>query len=269
MWRTSFGRSAVLAGIASLAASLAVAAPAARPATWADWVGDYRGALAWRNCTVAGARTATLALDATDGVIALELAPAGMALRAMTLVEEEGGWIAQDGDVSLRVTRPRAATIAVALELASGCTMRGTLRRTAARVAACDRLAGWARIEARCTKVTARLEDVAALARTRWKPGDAARCSERADRVELAMVDAGCAPLPDVTTAVPHACRSLVERTRALVACRPRSAAIVDHVMRLVRDAERAGAAAAAFEGRCQDAERKVLQIGAGLGCRL
>jgi hypothetical protein len=44
--------------------------------------------------------------------------------------------------------------------------VHGTLRRPSTGIAACDRLAGWARVEARCTKLTKpALENVARLVR--------------------------------------------------------------------------------------------------------
>ena len=147
-----------------LTSSQAVAAPS----TWADWVGDYRGSLSWRQCTAPGERTATLALDAIDGALRIDLAPAGAALRALSLTAEDEVWVGQDGDVSVRVARtPNAIDVAVTYE--SGCTMRGKLARATTGVPACDRLLAWSRIEAACTKTAAKLEDATALAKLKWK----------------------------------------------------------------------------------------------------
>jgi hypothetical protein len=192
----------------------------ASPPTWADWVGDFRGSLTWRRCTAPGEPTATLAFDAIDGATRIDLAPAGAALRALSLTPEDEAWVAQDGDVQLRVSRNKPNTIDVAIDYESGCTVRGRLARKTSGVPACDRLLGWSRIETACTKTSTKLEDHAALARHAWKKTDAARCSTRADKLALAMVDAGCAPHPDPN--IGHRavqCRALVELTQKLGRC--------------------------------------------------
>ena len=207
MWRWLIGL--ILTG------SQAVAAP-----TWADWVGDYRGALTWRQCTAPGEASTTITIAAIDGAMTIDLAPAGAALRALSLTAEDTTWIAQDGDVSVRVARTHANTIDVAVTYESGCTMRGRLKRASSRVPACDRLIAWSRIEAACTKTNERIEDAQALRVLRWKPRDAARCSARADKLAVAMIDAGCAPHPDPEIAHrSRECRALVEVTQKLVRC--------------------------------------------------
>src|SRR5690242_15254649 len=161
-------RRAVVAGALAVAAA-ALAKPAA-PTTpgWGDWVGDYSGKLAWASCTADGEGSATLPLEATDGTVTIDLTPAGGALESFTLVEDKLGWAAHEGDVTLHIARPKADTIELAIDLESGCQVRGTLKRPSTGIAACDRLAGWARIEAHCTKlVRPALENAARLVRQR------------------------------------------------------------------------------------------------------
>lgn len=187
-------------------AAAAVAKPAETP-RWGDWVGDYSGKLAWTSCTVEGAGSATLAFDAADGQVAIDLAPAGASLEPVTLLEDDTGWTGRNGDVAVHVARPKPDTVDLAVDLDSGCQVRGTLRRASTGIAACDRLAGWARIEQRCTKLTKpALEHLSRLAHQRatWlaAKGDTrgklgAQCDARAQKVELELIDAGCAPNPD------------------------------------------------------------------------
>jgi hypothetical protein len=190
------------------AASGALASPpAAKPRTWADWVGDWEGKLKWSSCTADGAERVSLAIDANDGSVSIDLSPAGSALPPMSLLEDGDGWLGQQGDVTVHLRRGKHDKIELAIDLDSGCHVRGTLARASVGIAACDRLAGWARVESHCTKLTRPpLENAARLARQRaeWRKakGDdrnklAAQCTARSARVEQELVDAGCAPHPD------------------------------------------------------------------------
>jgi hypothetical protein len=198
-------RRAVLIGIFAITAG-ALARPPTAPG-WADWVGDYTGKLTWSSCITEGAGSSTLAVDAVDGAVAIDLSPAGGALEPVMLGDDNGTWIGHREDVAVRLTRPKADTLDLAIDLESGCEVRGTLRRASTGIAACDRLAGWARIEARCTKlVRPALENEARLARQRttWLTAKGAardklagQCEARATKVEAELVDAGCAPNAD------------------------------------------------------------------------
>jgi hypothetical protein len=188
-------------------ASGAVATPAAQPTTWADWVGDWDGKLKWTSCSADGAEHASVPLDAYDGAVSVDLSPAGAALAQMSLVESKGGWAGQQGDVSVRVTRGKSDKLELAIDLDSGCQVRGTLTRASVGIAACDRLAAWARIESHCTKLSRPpLENAARLARQRaeWRKARgadrnklAAQCTARSAKVEQELIDSGCAPHPD------------------------------------------------------------------------
>jgi hypothetical protein len=178
--------------------TVALAAPPKSPPSWADWVGTYEGKLVWKACSAPGEKSAAIPLVATDGAMAIDLAPAHSGLRTVSLVEDDTGWSAQQGDFTVAVKRPRANAIEVTVELSSGCRLEAKLRRTTTAVAACDRLLGWARIEASCTKrPDAPTEDLAKLVATKWRKTDRAACTARADKLERSLVDAGCAPHPD------------------------------------------------------------------------
>src|SRR5262245_58699382 len=192
------GGLALVLGLASSAAAPEKAAPEqaapekAAVSPWADWVGDYSGALTWRGCSAPGAAAAGVVLDAVDAVMSIDLGKLGGGLRAMSLLEEEGGWSARQGDVQVRIARPKTAggagAIDLLVELDSGCTVSGRLQRASSGVPACDRLVSWSRIEARCGKLSQRgkkpLEDAALVAKTAWRAADAEKCVARADRVE-------------------------------------------------------------------------------------
>lgn len=199
---------------------LAVARVEAAPKPWATWVGDYRGSLVWRRCTAPGASVAAVTFEAVDGALRLDLTALGAALRVFSVQQDAAGWSAQDGDLSIRVDQKKPNTLDLAIDYDSGCTARGQLVRATTGVPACDVLLGWSRIEAACTKRETKIEDVAALAKQKWKKADAPACTARADKLALAMIDAGCAPHPDPDIGVRAvACRALADATLKLARC--------------------------------------------------
>ncbi|HSD88206.1 MAG TPA: hypothetical protein VLB44_11850 [Kofleriaceae bacterium] len=199
------------------------------PPSWADWVGDWDGKLKWSSCAIQGEEHATLALDAIDGGVTFDLSPAGGSLPKLSLVEDNTGWVAQQGDVKVRVERT-PKELALTVDLDSGCQVRGTLARPGVGIAACDELAAWARIESHCTKLARPpLENPARLARQRaeWTKarGDArtklsAQCTARSARVEAQLVDVGCAPNPDPNIGMRGAeCQALRAASARLQRC--------------------------------------------------
>ena len=231
-------------------------ATSARADSWADWVGDWHGKLTWKGCTADGAGSATLPLEATDGAVAIDLTSAGDGLSPMSLVEDGAGWTGQNGDVSVHVSK-KNNKLALAVDLDSGCQARGELHRDTSGIVACDRLAAWARIEARCTKlVKPPLENEARLARQRatWGKADrtklAAQCEARASKVETELVDAGCAPNPDPTIGMNGAeCRALSQAAMRLGRC----AAVPSDLATLITQE------AAALVGAAQQASKSEL----------
>lgn len=263
-------RRAVVAG--ALAVTAAALAKPAAPTTpgWGDWVGDYSGKLAWTSCTADGEGSATLPLDATDGTVTIDLTPAGGALEGFTLVEDKVGWAAHEGDVTLHVARPKADTIELAIDLESGCQVRGTLKRPSTGIAACDRLAGWARIEAHCTKlVRPALENAARLVRQRktWLSAKgaerdklASQCDARAAKVESELVDAGCAPNPDPAIGMHGAeCVALHASLTRLQRCH---ALPPDVEQLLVQDA-----ASAVTDAECKASRARIISTSKQVGC--
>jgi hypothetical protein len=97
-------------------ASLALADSPPPSLSWADWVGDWEGKLKWTSCVAEGKATAAIPVEATDGVMTIDLSPAGGALRKLTLVEEAGGFAAQDGDVRVQVRRTKDLDLNVTLD---------------------------------------------------------------------------------------------------------------------------------------------------------
>ena len=244
----------------------------AAPGTWADWVGEYSGSVRWRRCTAPGEKAATLRFEAVDGATRIDLAPLGAALRTMSLTQEDKAWVAQDGDLAVRVSKKKPNTIDLAIDYDSGCTARGQLVRATTGVPACDLLVAWARIEQACTKVTTKLEiDL----KQRWKKSDAASCTARADKLAHAMVDAGCAPHPDPQIA--HrapTCRALEQSTQKLARC----GRIPHDIMQRLSSQVRALSAAAQsaepatlpyVEQQCKDARSEVVGTAAQFTCQL
>lgn len=238
--------------LALVAGSIAVAATAAaapRPASWADWVGDYHGKLRWSGCTAPGARQATLALDAIDGVLAIDLRPAGRALGTWILVDEPGALEAQQADVTVRITRSTPRRIALAIDYESGCTVRGELARTTAMAGtACDQLAGWKRIAARCTKA-----ELAVPTTTR-------QCALDRDRLALAVIDAGCAPAP--VLALGTECPAMASEANRLARCGRAPSNVVDAARQLAAAAQTATAATQpVVEARCRDLRQVLARV--------
>ena len=229
-------RRAVLVGSLAVATAALAKPPEKPPETpavprWGDWVGEYQGKLAWSSCTAEGEGSATLAFDATDGQVAIDLTPAGGSLEPITLSEDNGGWSGVDGDVSVKLARPKPDLLDLAIDLDSGCQVRGSLKRASTGIASCDRLAGWARIEQRCTKLMKpALENPSRLAHQRatWLAAKgetrgklAAQCEARAQKVEVELVDVGCAPNPDPAIGMRAAdCTALRVSASKLSRCR-------------------------------------------------
>ncbi|MEO8842630.1 MAG: hypothetical protein ABI591_16085 [Kofleriaceae bacterium] len=208
-------------------AAIAHAATPAPAASWADWVGDWGGKLKWAGCSIDGEPTATVAVDATDGALAIDLAPAGGALAALSLVENGTGWLGQQGDVTVKLAHGRASSLELTVELESGCAMHATMKRASVGIAACDELAAWARIEEHCTKLAKpRLENFARLVRQRveWTKaqGDvrlAAQCKNRASKVEAELADVGCAPDSNPVSPRGPECQALRQTAAKLSRC--------------------------------------------------
>jgi hypothetical protein len=215
-------------GLALVVTTGALASPV-ETVKWADWVGDYEGKLRWTGCSAAGGESATVAIDASDAVMRVDLAPISSGLASMTLVDDEGGWLAQQGDVTTHLNRPRDGVLELAVELDSGCSIRGSLKRASSGIAACDRLVAWSRIEGKCTKLAGPvLENPARLVRQResWakargeeRTSLATQCDSRSIKVETELVDAGCAPNPDVGLVDSAQCRKLAAVAAKLERC--------------------------------------------------
>jgi len=180
--------------------------------SWSDWAGDYSGKLAWTGCAVPGASTATIAIDAVDGALKVELARAADWLPSLSLLEEDDGTLqGRQADLAVTLAHPAANAVDVAIDLESGCRARGRLVRAPSKAgAACDRLVAWARIESRCTKLHAPPLET--------KLGKLEKCDARASAVEHELVDAGCAPDPNAAKGV-TACLKTVAQAERLERC--------------------------------------------------
>ncbi len=268
--------------VISIAAG-AVAAPAPPAVTWADWVGDWDAKLRWSSCSADGHDRATLVVDAVDGAVSIDLAPAGGALTSMSLVAEEAGWTGHEGDVTVHFKRLKSDTLELAIDLDSGCEIRGNLSRASTGLASCDRLVAWARVEAQCTKLTRPpLENPARVARQReqWvvtkgqaRGKLAGQCTARATKLETALIDAGCAPSPDPQVGLRGAeCQALRTTASRLGRCGnvPFDARTVIEREVVVLVAASQGADKAALpvvEAACKQARDRLLAIGKQAGC--
>lgn len=263
-------------------AGLIAAAPEPRPASWADWVGSYQGALQWSGCTVDGAKTATLDFTIVDGVASIDLSPARPGMRAMTLVADEGdAWSGRQGDVAVAIKRatkrpaPNASGFAIdlAVDLDSGCTMRARLSRPSTGVAACDQLIGWVRVASACTKLRPQSDDLAKLLATKWKPADAASCARRAATLEHALIDGGCAPHPDPRIGVRSPdCLDLAQQAGRISRCanvlpdlKTRAVSVANAVVSASQTADRS--TLSVVEQQCRDTRAELIAIATKFGC--
>lgn len=265
-----------------LAAAGGASATPVPAVTWADWVGDWDGKLAWTSCAVDGPTVATFAVDATDGGMAIDLAGAGAAFGRVTLIEDQAGWLGQHGDVTVHVSRGKAG-IDIAVALDSGCALHSSAHRATTAIAACDRLDAWARIEARCSRLgRPPLENPARLARQResWSAarGDArtklgAQCDARAAKVEAELVNVGCAPDPD--PAIGHRgpmCQALRQSAAKLRRCgnlpSQISAALEGNANQLAAAAQTADDAALPIvEMRCEQLREDIASVAQKYAC--
>lgn len=262
----------------------AMAAPAPAQPTWAEWVGDWHGKLKWASCTTDGKAAATIAVDASDGIVAVDLDDAGTGLGTLSLIEDNGGWVGQRGDVTVHLARPGADALDVAVDLDSGCQLRATLHRPSSGLPACDRLSAWARIEAKCTKLKEHppLENPARLAHQRasWlaAKGEAraaitAQCDARALKVEEELVDSGCAPSPDPMIGLRgNECQALLHSTQRLGRCAnvpaDWAAIISQQAFALVGAAQKASDSdLKELERQCNKARERIVQTAQQAGC--
>jgi hypothetical protein len=274
----------VILSLAIAGGALADPPPPPRP-SWADGVGDWEGKLKWQSCSAEGEERPTLSLDATDGVLSLDLRNAGGALPALTLVEDTLGWTGQQGDVSVTVKRPKPDALDLVVRLESGCEISGTLARPSIGIASCDRLSAWARIESQCTKLSRPpLENPARLARQReqWAKakGEArtklsAQCTARGTKVEAALIDAGCAPHPDPAIGLRGAeCQALRGTSARIVRCGnvpfDLREALEREVVVLIAASQGADKAALpVVEAECKQARDRLVTIAKQAGCPL
>ena len=253
-----------------LLVALSGTAAAAPATTWADWVGDYTGKLAWTSCTSPGAKTATLGIDALDGALTIDLAGAGGGLRGLSLAEdpETETLAAQEGDVTLAISRPKPGSIALAIDLVSGCAIRGLLARKASQVPACDRAVALARIERACTKLSG---PPLGLVVKKWRAGDAARCSTIADAVATELSDAGCLPVADPAgTLIGAQCRQMVKEAESLKRCAnapPEYAQVADRLIALARPAM--AASKSIVDASCHEGHQMLVELAAYAHCPL
>ncbi|MBA2541075.1 MAG: hypothetical protein H0V17_15655 [Deltaproteobacteria bacterium] len=269
----------------ALATSIAIAAPAPRPkpiarpaapTTWADWVGAYHGTVTWSRCSVAGANTAPVAFEIVDGVASIDLTLTRPGMPSLSLVSDDKGWSGRRGDVAVTLTRPKPDTLDLAVDLDSGCMVRGRMSRATTGVAACNSLVAWARIESRCTKLTTPpLEDLPKLAAVPWKPADAARCQARAATLERSLIDTGCAPHPDPQIGVrARACLALGEIAAKLSRCPNALPQIKDAAVAtanaLVAASQSAETATLPYvEQQCRDTHAELVSIATQFRCPL
>jgi hypothetical protein len=277
-------RAPVILSLAIASGALADPPPAPR-LSWADWVGDWEGKLKWQSCSAEGEERPTLSLDASDGVLTLDLRNAGGALRELSLVEAAPGLSGQQGDVTVTVKRPKAEALELVVDLESGCQISGTLTRPSIGIASCDRLSAWARIESQCTKLSKPpLENPARLARQReqWAKakGEArtklsAQCTARGTKVEAALIDAGCAPHPDPSIGLRGAeCQALRGTSARIVRCGNVPLDLREAIEReaVVLIAASQGADKAALpvvEAECKQARDRFVTIAKQAGCPL
>lgn len=266
-------RSALAALLLAGCTTAAADNPPPRP-SWAEWVGDWTGPLAWRSCAVDGNKSATLALEATDGALSIDLAPAGNRLEKLSLVPDSDAparLTAQTADVTLRLDFDKG-TWKLHADMASGCQLDGKLSRASTGTVACDRLAAWTRIEAKCTKLPGKPLDEDPKLKD-LKKATAAACDARSAKLATELIDAGCAPSPDLDLGTrATSCRALVAEANALDRC-AKAPAEVRH--RLVTLAMQMAAAAQTatkaelptVESQCEDARGQIRSFSKDIGC--
>ncbi len=265
-------------------ASGALAAPAAAPAvTWADWVGRWDARLKSASCSADIEDRAKIAVDAVDGVVSIDLSAAGATLGTLSLVADETGWSGQQGDVKVSIKRTKADALELAVDLDSGCEIRGNLTRTTTGIAACDLLAAWARIESHCTRLSRPpLENPSRVAKQReqWVAAKgeartklATQCTARAAKLETTLIDAGCAPSPDPQIGLRGAeCQALRTTASRLNRCGnvpfDVRTALEREVVVLVAASQGADKAALpVVEAECKQARDRLHSIGKQAGC--
>lgn len=189
----------------SLVIVAALAVPARADVAWADVVGDWSATLRWSSCAAAGATKAAIAIDATNGVLAIDLAATSKYLASYALLptDDAKALEAQHGDIALTVAPTGTDKLALAVRVGTaGCTLRAELARPRPSCA----LDAWTRIAKRCTR----------------EPIDfptKGTCREQAATLEHAVVEAGCAPSSNARFVARSHCQRLPQVAQQVNQC--------------------------------------------------
>ncbi len=202
---------AILSLMRALALSvvLAAAPTAASPGVrWDDLVGDYQlTARTNGQCAFAPERRAEVRIDAVDGALHVDLAAIGGGVGVVSLAaHDDGAFTGAELGARVEIVRARRDRLTVTMTYDSGCVVTGIAVRSPIR-GRCPAMTTWQRVAARCTRG---LE----------APPLRGTCRDRAERLELALIDVGCAPardLADVTRG--PACSRLVTLAASTSRC--------------------------------------------------
>lgn len=248
-----------------------IASASARPIGLSDVVGAYHGKLAWSGCLTREVATATMVVDSIDGALAIDASSVRPDLHAVALVVSERGLVGRQAATTIELAATTAGSIELEIALDSRCRARAQMHRVSSGIRDCDRLIALARVEAKCSQLDSRREDLATLFATTWKPSDAASCSRRGEQLESRLRRASCVPnppAPNIPT-LPGDCLEAARIARKFTACWPRWGQMyVAEVLDLKTKFDAAEAdTMPAIEARCREISMH-LQEWAGSDCK-
>ena len=233
-----------LVAAGAIAVAIAIAAIAAAsppgPPSPEDLVGTWRGAAAWKGCTVDGNRRVEIPIHYRAGQLLVELAGARDDLGTVTLLPTATGAAGKLHD--LRVTLTAGRRTRLTLSSAAGCVATLELVRDGTGIEACDRLLALDDVAVTCHPDDAAGRAAYRTARTHaasWKRlrgakrrAMASTCGANADKVEAALVAQGCLPAPGTpgSTGVPE-CDAYLAAMQRVTQC-PKLAVSARQAMR-------------------------------------
>ncbi len=248
-----------------------VASASARPIGLTDVVGAYHGKLAWSGCLTQEVASSTVVVDSIDGALAIDASSVRPQLYAVALVVSERGLVGRQATTTIELAAATAGSLELEIEIDSRCRARARMHRVSSGIRDCDRLVALARVEAKCSQLDSRSEDLATLFATTWKPSDAASCSRRAEQLESKLRRASCVPGPPAPSvpAHPRDCLEAARIARKFSGCWPRwGQRYVAEVSDLQTKFDAAEAdAVPAIEARCREISTQ-LQAWAGSDCK-
>jgi hypothetical protein len=166
-----------------------------------DWVGVWRGAATWTDCTAPGPDELAIALRWQDLAPVIDGAAIFDGLGELwPEIDEDGVMTATSNDVTIALRPGKRGKVTIKLTTASQCKMIAKLTRDGTGIAACDDVIALASVASSCGDVTVAEEpsahaSAAGALTGKAKKRAAAQCKDDAAELRARLVAAECLPV--------------------------------------------------------------------------